>query len=188
MTLSKRLGDALAGGLWLRPALYLACLVATGALVFAGMQTLRLGETRRALSAATGAQADLLNQLAAGTAVLADRTAAARAAFDQAIPQIAANQQRMLDDARTRHQGLVADIAAGNRRLRQDWVSGCPAAAAGERAGTLDLAREDPRRAAAVGRVLGIGASADATYQACRTQLTATENLLAACYEGGQAK
>ena len=184
MILSARLSDALAGGLWLRPALYLACLVAVGALVFAGMQTLRLGETRRALAAATGAQADLLNQLAAGTAVLADRTASARAAFDQAIPQLAANQQRMLDDARTRHQGLVADIAAGNRRLRQDWVSGCPAPTAGESAAALDAAGEDQRRAAAVGRVLGIGARADASYETCRAQLTATETLLAACYAG----
>lgn len=182
MSLRDRLGDVISGGLWLRPALYLLFLITLISLAFAGFQTLRLAEARRALAAVSAGQTDMLNQLAAGTAATAERVNRGIMEFDRALAGITRAQKEAKEDATARHIALVGDITAGTRRVRQDWLSGCPATVPGEPTGPVGPSGTDPYRAAAIGRVLGIGADADIAYQTCRQELSATEALLATCF------
>lgn len=93
----------------------------------------------------------------------------------QRFVDIAVQNQRKLKDAQANADAVVADLRAGNRRLRQQWqgcvsTSGLAAQAAAGASGADDAADVLP---AGVGRVLGIVGACQAHVESLQAVLTA---------------
>lgn len=84
------------------------------------------------------------------------------------ITEIDKTYQKEKTDAQERAERVVAELRAGERRLRQQWAAEVAtarlSAATATAAAGVDAAPDD--RAAAIGRVLRIGAEADAKIRA----------------------
>lgn len=132
------------------------------AFAVAGVQTCRLADAQLALATA---------QRDAVAAELAARTHE----YETTVAfNVAANDSRKaIDNAKNTSAALVADLRAGNRRLRDDW-SGCNAdrvsiiAAAAAGADAAERRRQD-----SAGRIIGAGDACDAKNAGLRALLIA---------------
>lgn len=145
----------------------------------------QLAAERAAHAETRAAHAQVLQRIAEGTAEVARKAAAARDEYERAKSAALAEHEQEVRDAYERGRAAAAGIAAGTVRVREVWRDReCPAAAAGpgaEPAGGPAAVADD--RAAAIGRVLGIGGEADATYALAYARLRAAQGLLNTCYE-----
>lgn len=150
-----------------RPVIYVLAAALLAALAWGGWQW-------RGKVAASVEAADARAELATERQAAADKLARFQAEARAQEHRHAADMARIEREARERvkeagdaaYDRAVADVRAG--RLRGPWT--CPAAAGVPGAGTAtaerDAAADD--RAAAVGRVLRIGAEADQRLEACQ--------------------
>lgn len=163
--------------------LFGVCLIAS-VLVFGGCRWQhRLDAT--ALSDLKAEHARVLADIATKSQDVADKAAAARAAFGDLVLADQAAYSKGVSDAYERGKSVGAGIAAGTVRVRTVWRDRqCPQAAAGTGpepgAGLADV---DQGRADAIGRILGLAGEWDAAYGLAYRRLTRAQALLNACYE-----
>ena len=109
------------------PVLY-ALLAAAGiAGIAAGVQTVRLSNERADHAETKRQTAETLARLAELTAKAATAVRARETEVRDLLDASNAFREQGIADAVESQQVLVADLRAGNRRLRQQWA-GCPAA------------------------------------------------------------
>jgi len=140
----------------------------------------------RAAHAGTKARhAEVLQGLAEAAAEVARKAARAREAFAEATAESESRYEKGVADAYERGRATAAGIAAGTVRVREVWREReCPAAAGGQgtepAAGPAGVSGD---RAAAIGRVLGIGGAADAGYARAIERLNAAQAIVDQCFE-----
>lgn len=140
----------------------------------------------RAAHAGTKAEhARVLQALAEAAAEAARKAARAREAFAAATAESETRYQEGVADAYERGRATAAGIAAGTVRVREVWRErDCPAAAGGQgaepAAGSAGVSGD---RAAAIGRVVGIGGVADAGYARAIERLKAAQAIVDQCFE-----
>lgn len=128
--------------------------------------------------------AAVLTAIAAQAQVVADKAAAARAAYGDAVLADQSKYEQGVSDAYNRGKSAGAAIASGAVRVREPWRDQCPQAPAGQGAEPdAGPSGVDPSRADAIGRVLGLAGQWDAAYGLAYGRLIRAQELLNACYE-----
>lgn len=96
-----------------------------------------------------------------------------------------AREAREIDNAFERGRRHGANIASGTVSVRTVWRDReCPKAVSGQGAESVGGdSGVDPGRAAAIGEILGLAGTFDATYTLAYRRLEAAQGLLNACYE-----
>lgn len=106
----------------------------------------------------------------------ADAQAEARAieqAITRAVDEIAQNFLREVDDAQAKADGVIADLHAGNVRLRQEW-RGCEAARLSDAAtAAAELDELAELRAAGVADLVRFGSECDARIRGLQSVIRA---------------
>lgn len=164
-----------------RAAAFLALAVALG--VFAGVQTLRLADVKGDLTTEQAAFKEFRDQMVALTTKAATLAAQARVEYHEASARAESAFTAGRESAIEHEKTVVADLRAGNLRLREQWRNRvCPAsegqAAAGAPEGSDGT---DQLRAESAGRIIGIGARADALTAWLQAELLATRQLAESC-------
>ena len=117
-------------------------------------------------------QAETLAGLATAAADAADKARKAEHALAASFASIEANYLREKDDAKDVADGVVADLRAGNLRLRHDLATAaCPVPGAAADPAERDAAAERGNEIA--GAAVGVGHEADAQLAACQAILQA---------------
>ena len=128
--------------------------------------------------------AKVLADLAKAAQDVADKAAAARAAYGDAVLADQSKYEQGVSDAYNRGKSAGAAIASGAVRVREPWRDQCPQAPAGQGAEPdAGPSGVDPSRADAIGRVLGLAGQWDAAYGLAYGRLIRAQELLNACYE-----
>lgn len=145
------------------PVMYglLAALIA--ALLFAGIQSYRLNSERTAHAVTKAGHAEVLRKLAEATAKAANAARRREAEVNAILAESENIRQEDVANAIENEKRIVADLRAGNLRLREQWA-GCQSRATvpGDAGpiGGVDAGAELRREAA--GRVVRVGDDADA--------------------------
>lgn len=144
-----------------------------------------LAAERTAHAETKARHAQVMGEIAAKTAAVAEKARAAHALFLQGAKEDERAHAVEIAAAEERGRAAAAGIADGSVRVRVEWRDrACPVAAFGEGAEPAAGDQAVPRgRADAIGRLLGHGGQWDADYQLCYARLTRAQALINSCYE-----
>lgn len=160
-----------------------AVVVIQAALLFGWGYRMGGNHWRGEYQAAVNEHARVLGELAAETKAAKDATQRAIAAYKANDKVRDAAHDKAVNDAYERGKDVGRTVAAGTRRLRDDWaVHQCPAPGWDGALVVAPNPAELGRRAVAVGRVLGKAGEWDADYRRVYDALIDTRALLAQCY------
>jgi hypothetical protein len=125
-------------------------------------------------------------QMAEAEAAVAAKSLEVRTAYDAGIAASAKMREKEISDAYSRGKSAAAGIKSGAVGVRTVWRDReCPASAEGAGTGSGEWAAGvSDDRAEAIGRVLTIGGTADATYSEAYRRLESAQKLLNACFDG----
>lgn len=160
--------------------------------VLAGLLWWAVGAPRVALSSARAELATLqathdglVTKLAEAEAATKVKSEEVRAAYDAGVKSAATMREKETTDAYNRGKAAGERIRAGTSSVRTVWRDReCPATADGSGAGSGEgAAQVSGDRAEAIGRVIGIGGAADATYSEALRRLEQAQKIVDACYE-----
>lgn len=114
--------------------------------------------------------------------------AQARVEFHEARARAESSFQAGRESAIEHEKTVVADLRAGNLRLREQWRNRvCPAAQGQAPAGAAEgQDGADQLRAESAGRIIGIGARADALTRWLQSELLVTRQLAESCGKTGE--
>jgi hypothetical protein len=145
----------------------------------------QLSAERAAHAETKASHAAILAGIADQTAEVARKAAVARTEFEAYRADAKVQRDEAERQAFERGKSTAARIGSGAVVVREQWRDReCPVAAPGQGAElTPGFALVDRGRAEAIGRVLGLAGSFDASYREAYERLTAAQGLLNACYE-----
>jgi len=160
-----------------RAAAFLALAVAVSAAW--GVQTLRLATVKHSLQVEQEDFRSYREKMILLTGQAATAAAQARVEFYEARARAESSFQAGRESAIEHEKTVVADLRAGNLRLREQWRNRvCPAAEGQAVAGAPEGSDgTDQLRAESAGRIIGIGARADALTAWLQAELLATRQL-----------
>jgi hypothetical protein len=139
---------------------------------------------QRGLAEVKAKHAATLEDIAKATQDQALRAAEVRDGFKLARREQESAYKKGVQDAYERGMATGAEFGTGERPVNWVWRDNCPKAPAGEGSGPDGGdSGVSADRAAAIGRVLGIGGAADAHETLLRNRLQEAQKLLNACYE-----
>lgn len=147
-----------------------------GALAFGGIQCSQKQAARLKLAEVRREHAEILRDIAEKTRIAADKARAAERWHNGEMARIEREGERKAKEAGdAAYNRAVADVRSG--RLRNVWT--CPAAPAVLRAGGPSPQRDGGAddRAAAIARVLRIGAQADQRLRDCQAVIRADRKM-----------
>ena len=143
---------------WARsiPIWVYAAILALGVI---GLQRVEVSHYKAQLSAVTTKHAVEAQHVAELTAKASEAARAAEHGQAQAFEAIATRYEQDKADALTAQAGVIADLRAGNLRLRDRWATQGLATQVAASAGKPDAAADD--RAASAGRIVRAARDAD---------------------------
>lgn len=166
-------------------ALRLTAAVALLAAVLAGVQTLRLASAHHTITLSEAKAAQQAAEAAAAIAGYRAAQAQAQTAYARGQADARLTYEKETARAKSLQDATVADLRSGTLKLREQWqLCQARSGAEGTASDAAGAAGYDELRAQAIGRVRGVGAEADATYQLAYQTLIQTRALLQACYAG----
>jgi hypothetical protein len=160
--------------------------------LIAGLLWWAVGAPRVALSSARADLATLqathdglVTKLAEAEASAKAKSEEVRTAYDQGVAASSRMREQEVSNAYERGKAAGERIRAGTSSVRTVWRDReCPATADGSGAGSGEgAAQVSGDRAEAIGRVIGIGGAADATYSEALRRLEQAQKIVNACYE-----